>query len=166
VTSDSAFPEAGQVREGWDDEQLTAALREAIKARQAVPSWFVETAKNAYGWHNIDAELAQLTYDSESDQDKAAVMRSENASIRALTFTSAHLSMELEVTEGSLLGQISPPWAGTLEIQTQMHTSAGVTTSPVDEIGWFVVEPIPASPFRLRFHATDGIDVLTGWITL
>jgi hypothetical protein len=44
--------------------------------------------------------------------------------------------------------------------------SAGVTTSPVDEIGWFVVEPIPASPFRLRFHATDGIDVLTGWITL
>ena len=47
-----------------------------------------------------------------------------------------------------------------------MHTSAGVTTSPVDEIGWFVVEPIPASPFRLRFHATDGIDVLTGWITL
>jgi hypothetical protein len=123
VTSDSAFPEAGQVREGWDDEQLMAALREAIKARQAVPSWFVETAKNAYAWHNIDAELAQLTYDSESDQDKAAGVRSENASIRALTFTSARLSMELEVTEGSLLGQISPPWAGTLEIQTQTHTN-------------------------------------------
>jgi hypothetical protein len=164
VTSDSAFPEAGQVRGGWDDELLMAALREAIKARRAVPSWFVETAKNAYAWHNIDAELAQLTYDSESNQDKAAVMRSENASIRALTFTSAHLSMELEVTEGSLLGQISSPWTGTLEIQTQ--TSAGVTTSPVDEIGWFVVEPIPASPFRLRFHAANGIDVLTDWITL
>jgi len=166
VTSDLAFPEAGQVRGGWDDEQLMAALREAIKARQAVPSWFVETAKNAYAWHNIDAELVQLTYDSESDQDKAAVVRSENASIRALTFTSAHLSVELEVTKGSLLGQISPPWTGTLEIQTQTHTSAGVTTSPVDEIGWFVVEPIPASPFRLRFHATNGIDVLTDWITL
>src|SRR5947209_7940563 len=87
-------------------------VRQSRPGRQAVPSWFVETAKNAYAWHNIDAELAQLTYDSESDQDKAAVVRSENASIRTLTFTSAHLSMELEVTEGSLLGQISPRGPG------------------------------------------------------
>ena len=152
---------AGMTSSSWQH-----CVRQSRPGRQAVPSWFVETAKNAYAWHNIDAELAQLTYDSESDQDKAAVVRSENASIRTLTFTSAHLSMELEVTEGSLLGQNSPPWAGTLEIQTQMRSSAGVTTSPVDEIGCFVVEPIPASPFRLRFHATDGIDVLTGWITL
>jgi hypothetical protein len=150
------------VREGWDDEQLISALREAIKARQAVPSWFVETAKNAYAWHNIDAELAQLTYDSQSDQHTASVVRSENASIRALTFTTPHLSMELEVTEGSLLGQIIPPQAGTLET----HTKAGVTTSAVDEIGGFVVDPIPASTFRLRFRTTDGTDVLSGWITL
>ena len=34
------------------------------KAREAVPEWFVETGKNAYASHNIDAELAQLTYDS------------------------------------------------------------------------------------------------------
>jgi hypothetical protein len=72
------------------------------------------------------------------------------------------LSIELEVTESSLVGQIIPPRAGTLEV----HTTAGVTNLPVDEIGSFAVEPIPASPFRLRFRTTDGIDVLTGWITL
>jgi hypothetical protein len=156
------LPEASQVGEGWEDEQLLAALRESLRARQDVPSWFVEMGKNAYAWHNIDAELAQLTYDSESDRGRVAIMRSENASIRALTFTSAHLSLELEVTESSLLGQIIPPRAGTLET----HTKAGVTTSPVDEIGCFVVEPIPDSPFRLRCRTADGIDVLTGWITL
>jgi hypothetical protein len=150
------------VREGWDDEQLLAALREAVKARQAVPAWFLDTAKSAFTWHNIDAELAQLTYDSESDLDRAAAVRSETASIRALTFTSAHLTLELEVTESSLLGQIIPPRSGTLEA----HTRAGVTTSQVDEIGCFVVEPIPESPFRLRCRTDDGIDVLTGWITL
>ncbi len=53
--------------DGWDDERLLTALSEAMKERQAVPSWFVETAKNAYAWHNIDAELAQLTYDSNID---------------------------------------------------------------------------------------------------
>ena len=147
-----------------DDEELLAALGEALRAREAVPEWFVETGKNAYAWHNIDAELAQLTYDSDSDtsRGRAAAVRSENASIRALTFTSARLSIELEVGESALLGQIIPPRAGTLEV----HTTAGVTSSPVDEIGCFAVTPIPTSPFRLRCRTEDGADVLTGWITL
>jgi hypothetical protein len=145
-----------------DDDELLAALGEAIQAREEVPEWFVETGKNAYAWHNIDAELARLTYDSSRDRDAFAVVRSEAASIRALTFTSAQLSVELEVTAGSLVGQIIPPRAGTLEV----HTTAGVASSPVDEIGCFAVTPIPNSPFRLRCRTEDGTDVLTGWITL
>jgi len=151
------------VRNGWDDERLLSALSEALQAREAVPSWFVETGKNAFAWHNIDAELAQLTYDSNVDRHEAAAMRAETASIRALTFTSPHLSVELEVTENSLLGQIIPPRAGTLEI----HTRAGqISTTEVDEIGCFAVDPIPESPFRLRCRTADGTDVLTGWITI
>jgi hypothetical protein len=150
------------VPDGWDDDELLAALREARRARRAVPEWFVETGKNAYAWHNIDAELAQLTYDSSHDRNRRAVMRSEAASIRALTFTSPRLSIELEVNESSLVGQIIPPRAGMLEV----HTTAGVISSPVDEIGCFVVDPIPSSPFRLRCRTDDGADVLTGWITL
>jgi hypothetical protein len=150
------------VADRWDDEQLLAALGEAMRARREVPEWFVETGKNAYAWHNIDAELAQLTYDSQQDAGTAPAVRSEAASIRALTFTSGQLSIELEVASGSLLGQIIPPRAGTLEV----HTKAGVTSWPVDEIGCFTVDPIPASPFRLRCRMEDGTDVLTGWITL
>ena len=147
----------------WDDEELLAALRAAMEARQAVPDRFIEMGKNAYAWHNIDAELAQLTYDSRNDAGQAALaVRSEAASIRSLTFTSPKLSIELEVTEDSLLGQVIPPRAGTLEV----HTAAGVTNTAVDEIGCFVVEPIPASPFRLRCRMADGADVLTGWVTL
>jgi hypothetical protein len=146
----------------WDDEELLAALGEAVRARQAVPEWFVETGKNAYAWHNIDAELAQLTYDSDSDRGVAAAVRAEAASIRALMFTSAGLSIALEVASDSLMGQIIPAQAGTLEV----HTTGGVTSSPVDEIGCFSVAPIPASPFRLRCRTEDGADVLTGWITL
>jgi hypothetical protein len=150
------------VPNGWDDEQLLEALREAMRARQAVPSWFVATGKNAYAWHNIDAELAQLTYDSQADTEQLAFVRSETASIRALTFTSAHLSLELEVGIDTLFVQVMPPQAGILET----HTKAGLTTSPADESGYFAVEPIPDSPFRLRFHTTGGTDVVTGWITL
>jgi hypothetical protein len=151
------------VLESWDDDQLLAALGEAIRARQDVPDAFVEMGKGAYAWHHIDAELALLTYDSRTDHNRTAAVRSEAASIRALTFTSARLSMELEVAEDCLLGQVIPARAGMLEAQT----SAGASTStPVDEIGCFAVEPIPASPFRLRFRTADGTDVLTGWVTL
>jgi hypothetical protein len=150
------------MRNGWDDEQLLGALREAMQARQAVPAWFITMGKNAYAWHNVDAELAQLTYDSHADTEQLAFVRSETASIRALTFTSAQLSLELEVGEDSLLGQVVPAQAGTLE----MYAAAGPTSSPVDESGYFSVEPIPAGPFRLRFHTADGADVVTGWITL
>jgi hypothetical protein len=134
-----------------------------MKARQAVPFWFVETGKNAFAWHNIDAELARLTYDSNDERREAAVTRSETASIRSLTFTSAHLTVELEVAGSSLLGQIIPPRGGTLEI----HTRAGeITTTEVDEIGCFAVDPMPATSFRLRWRTADGTDVLTGWIML
>jgi hypothetical protein len=151
------------VRDGWDDEQLLGALREAMRAREAVPPGLIEAAKGAYAWHNIDAELAQLTYDSSRDEDRSAAVRSETASIRALTFTSAHTSIELEVTGDSLLGQVMPPGEGTIEAQTQ----EGVTTAAaVDEIGCFSIEPIPSGPFRLRCRTALGTDVMTGWITL
>jgi hypothetical protein len=151
------------VHERWDDEQLLEALAGALRARQAVPPWFVETAKNAYAWHNVDAELAQLTYDSSRDRELSASLRSEAASIRALTFTSAHLSIELEIAKSSLLGQIMPPQEGTIEAQTQ---NGATMPAAIDEIGCFSIEPIPPGPFRLHCHTRDGTDVVTGWITL
>lgn len=148
---------------GWDDEELLAALREALRARQAVSPEFVEAAKNAFAWHNIDAELAQLTYDSSRDSGYEASVRAEDASIRALTFTSAHLTIELEVTQDSLVGQIIPGQAGTIKVQPREGAEAAF---PADEIGCFSVRPIPSGPFRLRCRTAAGLDVLTGWITL
>ena len=149
--------------EELNDEQLLAALREAMRARQAVPAWFTETAKNAYAWHNIDAELAQLSYDSSADTGQRAPVRSETASIRTLTFSSSRLTIELEVADTCLLGQIIPAREGSVETQTRTEAAA---TVPVDETGCFSIDPIPGSPFRLRCRTTDSIDVLTGWITL
>jgi hypothetical protein len=149
--------------EGWDDEELLAALQQALRARQAVPPQFVEAAKNAFAWHNIDAELAQLTYDSTRDSDHAQSTRAEAASVRALTFTSAHLTIELEVTQDSLLGQIIPAQAGMINVQPR---AGAAETFPADEIGCFSIHPIPAGPFRLHCRAAAGLDALTGWITL
>ena len=177
------FREARHVPNDLDDERLLAALREAVRARQAVPDGFIEAAKSVYAWRDIDAELAQLTYDSSvgdssagdsgADVERSVLVRSETASVRTLTFSSAHLTIELEVSDECLLGQIIPPREGTIETQTRAGAADGapvggapVGTAPVDVAGCFSVDPIPVSPFRLRCRTADGIDAVTGWITL
>jgi hypothetical protein len=149
--------------EVYDDEELLAVLRQALAERQAVPPEFVEAAKNAFAWHNIDAELAELTYDSSRDAESAPSTRAETASIRALTFTSAHLTIELEVTHDSLLGQIVPAQPGTIKVQLR---DGAESTVPADRIGRFTIRPMPAGTFRLHCKTSADADALTNWITL
>jgi len=147
----------------WDDEEILLALRDAVRARQEVPAEFVTMGKSAFAWHNIDAELAQLTYDSLSDLADAAAVRTEAASIRALTFTSARLTIELEVTQDALVGQIVPAQAAAVKVRFR---SGGVSDVTADEIGCFTIEPIPIEQFRLECRTADDIQALTGWVAL
>jgi hypothetical protein len=152
-----------QVTKGWDDEEVLAALQQALRAQRAVPPEFIEAGKNAFAWRNIDAELAQLTYDSTLDPALELSLRAEAASIRALTFTSAHLTIELEVAQDSLLGQIIPAQPATIKIQPREGAETALAT---DEIGCFSIQPIPAGQFRMHCHTAADVDALTGWITL
>jgi hypothetical protein len=151
------------VPDGIEDDRLLAALREALEARRAVPPELIHASESAYTWLNIDTELAQLTYDSSIDRSDTPVLRAETASIRSLTFTSPHLTIELEVTGSSLLGQIIPIQMGTIEIQARSGERQSVA---IDDLGCFSISPIPAGQFRMRSRAADGLDVATGWITL
>jgi hypothetical protein len=151
------------VSDRWSADELLAALREAVRARRAVPAEFVAAGQSAFAWHNIDAELAQLTYDSSRDTLYEPSLRAEAASIRALTFTSAHLTIELEVSQDSLLGQIVPVQPGTVRIQPR---DGAETTVSADEIGCFSIRPIPSGPFRLHCQTAAGTGALTGWVAL
>jgi hypothetical protein len=149
-----------------DDDQLLEVLRDALNATQ-VPRGFVEAGKAAYAWRTIDAELAALTYDSQwdtgADSGQLALTRAtESATLRALTFASGDLTIELELTPDGLLGQLDPPGAGTVGV----HAEAGELASvPVDDLGFFVVRPVPAGTFRLLCRTDSGATVLTGWVS-
>jgi hypothetical protein len=145
-----------------DDDQLLAALGRAVRAG-AVPEEVVDAGKRAYAAHGIDAQFAALTYDSALDDGPVpAAMRAEPARARALTFCSTALTIELEVTEDALLGQLLPPQPGVVDVEVE---GGGGTSVEVDDAGGFVVSPIPAAPFRLRCR-TAGASAITGWIPL
>src|SRR5439155_1472035 len=90
------------------EEERNAALR----AARDVPRRFVEAGQAALAWHNIDAELAALTYDSAAERperlgatraeqlgatraEQLGATRAESATLRALTFASNRLSIHL-----------------------------------------------------------------------
>ena len=81
-------------------------------AWQDIPPEFLESARKRTAGYHIDAELAQVTYDSAHDLDTAAGLRSGPASTCVLTFASAHVTIELESGEEALLGQIVPAAPG------------------------------------------------------
>jgi hypothetical protein len=123
-------------------------------------SWFVETAS---GSHGIEAEPAHLVYDSGKDRREAAGAQPETASLRRLTFTSVNLTMELEVSGDSLLGQVIPSQGCVLE----MHSRVGaIAITRTDAVGCFAIDSIPDTPFRLRCRTVDETDLLTPWISL
>jgi hypothetical protein len=149
--------------DSWDDDQLLAALKDAVAARQAVPARFVEAARNAFSWRDIDAELARLAYDSASDLDVMAGLRSGSASVRVLTFAAGPLTIELEVADGALLGQVIPAGPGTVDLRPPVGLAL---RTAVDDLGCFRVCPVPAAPVRLSYRGTAGTSLLTGWFSV
>lgn len=144
-----------------NDIQLLAELREALRTADEVPAEFVAAGKAAFAWRTVDAELAALTEEM-SGEAALAGMRAEQAVVRALSFRTASMSIELEVTAEAILGQVVPPSAGRVEVQSHEGTER---ESMVDESGWFTIRPLPSTIFRLHLSTGSG-DVVTEWITL
>ena len=78
-----------------------------------------------------------------------------------MSFASSTLTIEIEVTEDALLGQIVPPNAGLVAV---LDRGGETDIVQVDTLGCFTVTPIPTPPFRLRVEGQTPTS--TGWITL
>jgi hypothetical protein len=142
-----------------DDEHLLAELGDAVRAADEVPPAFVAAGKAAFAWRTVDTELAALAHDSATSPTAAGTRAGPAA--RSLSFVAGGLSIEVELTGDTLLGQVVPPQPGQIEMHT-VHGSAQVV--PVDEAGWFAVRPVTGPMFRLHLR-TDAGTVITEWVS-
>ncbi|SPL97975.1 unnamed protein product [[Actinomadura] parvosata subsp. kistnae] len=151
--------------EAWDDDELLSRLRAAMTAAEAVPREIVEAGRAAFAWRDVDLdmELAELTYDSAVHAEAVPALRADSAVLRALTFAASRLTIELEITDSSLLGQVVPPQAG--EVRVQGRAGSGGPLE-IDDMGVFVIRGKPDGPFRLHCRTRTGLDVSTSWFTL
>ena len=147
-----------------DDRELLEELRRVVELADPVPPNVVAAASASLTWRTIDAELAQLAYDSALDAKGAALVRTCGAR-RLLTFDLPGGSLEVEVTADGpirrLLGQLVPPRAARIEIR---H-AAGVLAVDADELGRFAADGVAAGPASLVCRR-DGRVVETEWVVV
>lgn len=149
------------------DERLLGALRTVVGAADPVPTEVVEAAKASLTWRSIDAELAELAYDSLLDDGLLVGTRSESAP-RSLTFEAAEVTVEVEVVDMGarrrLLGQLVPPRPADI----QVRHSGGLIRVGADEVGRFTAAGVAPGPvsLRCRVAGAEAAPVETPWVVV
>jgi len=151
------------------DAELEDELRRVAEQLDPVPPRALESAVEGFTWRTIDADLAELAFDSSADSAGAAALVRGAAEPRSLTFRASDLSIDLEITCGpgacALVGQLVPAQPATLQIR---HKD-GTVTVEADELGRFSAQPLPAGPLSLRCRCGTGTarpTVVTDWISI
>jgi hypothetical protein len=143
-----------------EERDLLSRLREGLNQSDPVPSDVAEFAKAAFSWRDIDAELAELDFDS-IDEDVPAGVRS-TATARMVSFQAGQwmLDIEYDETGGRIIGHISPETTYTVEL----HTSGALFTVESDDRGRFEAEGVSPGPVSLVLRLADGPVIKTTWV--
>lgn len=151
-----------------DDDATEAELRAIFSRVDPVPQLLDDAARSAFGWRDVDAELAALIRDSgDAEQEEAGMLVRGGRGARQLSFESPRLGIELEVTatgerERRLEGQLLPPGSATVTIERPGEDGLSVQA---DELGRFVLDGLRAGVVRLHV-VLRGTQIAIPWTTI
>jgi hypothetical protein len=146
----------------WTDEELLHELAAALR-EEPVDDSIIRAAQGAFAWRTVDADLILLELDSSATAAAGAPVRAGgSAAARTLAFHGERLSVEIEIDEAGIVGQLTPPQPGRVTLLTA--AGPGLSTQ-ADEVGCFAF-PSPASgPIRLDCRVDDD-HFVTQWVTV
>ena len=144
-----------------DDEVLALELAEVLRDVRPDVGEVARRAKGAFTWRTIDQDLltAQLMFDS--TQETALATRSADSG-RVMVFSVELRSVEIEVLSDRVVGQFLPPSSGEVEVEGEEGV---IATVAVDDLGFFVIAPVPTGVVRLRC-TTQTTRLVTDWVRL
>jgi hypothetical protein len=158
----------GEAATGDGDDRLVDELRRITEIVDPVPTRVLEAARGSFTWRTIDADLAELAYDSAIDPEAAALVRNSTPR-RLLSFESPELSVEMEVTsvasERRLVGQLVPAQTAAIEIR---HPGGALAVA-ADELGRFAADGVAPGPVSVVCRMGEGPGsrtIATDWLVL
>ncbi|MEU3349623.1 hypothetical protein ABZ723_32450 [Streptomyces sp. NPDC006700] len=139
-------------------ELLEEELRQAVAILDPVPHDLRQLAIEAFALRDLDARIAELTFDSLVD---ALPVRGATDTPRMLTFQAGELTVDVEVTGDGLIGQVMPPQPARIEVLAGPRRQVPALTA--DGLGRFSGDAPPSGPFALRLRAGAEV-VVTEWL--
>ena len=150
------------------DDELEQELRRLAADAEPVPAGLIRAALDAFAWRDIDAQIAELVYDSLLDAEETMLVRGP-ADQRMVSFAAGGMTIDVEVTSAgpgrTIMGQIAPPQRATVDIRYPEDT----VTVEADELGRFQSGTLPPGPASLRLRPPPGDAgpaIVTDWISL
>jgi hypothetical protein len=146
----------------WSDDELLRELRAALQ-EAPVDENVIRAAQGAFAWRTVDADLELLSLEEGSTLTNDALVRGSGpGAVRRLAFHGERLSVEVEIDEIGIVGQLTPPQPGQVTLLTADGPQA---TAQADDAGCFAF-PMPASgPLRLDCKVSAE-RFITEWVTV
>lgn len=145
-----------------DDAAVLAALQRMFDTVDPPPAHVIAHAREVFAWHGIDAELAELVYDS----DTAAVGGVRGAAAaRQMTFRSPGLEIEVEVVSERrhvVMGQLVPAQEASVELRSGDRT----LRTDADTLGRFTFDDVAPGAIKLTVITAGGAHVQTEGLTI
>ncbi|MBD0839720.1 MULTISPECIES: hypothetical protein [unclassified Streptomyces] len=154
---EEGIEETADAEAEFDCDLLEEELRRAAGILDPVPPELRRIAVEAFALHDLDARIAELTFDSVVD---AIPVRGATDVPRMLTFRAGEVTVDVEVTAQALMGQVLPPQPVRIEVLGGPQSTAELTA---DSMGRFTTDAPPVGPFALRLRA-GGEVVVTEWL--
>jgi hypothetical protein len=146
----------------WTDDELLHELAVALR-EEPVDDNIVRAAQGAFAWRTVDADLILLELDSDAAAAAGAPVRAGgSAAPRTLAFHGEQLSVEVEIDEAGIVGQLTPPQPGRVTLLTAAGPGA---STEADEVGCFAFPPPVSGPIRLDCRVDDD-HFVTQWVTV
>ena len=142
------------------DDDLLAELRVAIDVSDPPPERLATIAKAALTWRNVDAELAELSFDSARD---LAGVRDQTMQ-RQVTFESVDIEIELMMVDEAdrrLVGQLVPATVSTVVMIGGSESEPERITTTSDDLGRFSFDDVPTDPVGFVVLDADGQPMVT-----
>ena len=148
----------------YDDDALMEGLTEAVARERTVPEHVIQAAKDIFDWRGVDAELELLTLSFDSLLTDAVGVRSPAPhSHRMLVFDGDGLTIEIEVGQDVLMGQVVPARSERVILQC---ADGRVDEVIADDAGFFHLRRPRQGQIRLKWPDGEASGAVTGWISI
>jgi hypothetical protein len=140
-----------------EDTELLDSLRQAFELADPPPEHVLASARDVFVWQSLDAELAELVYDSKAEQ--STLVRGSDTT-REVLFRSPGIEVEVMVVSEfhrSLVGQVVPAQ----EMDIELLHSEGSATTRTDSLGRFTFDRVAPGPVKLIVVTASGMRVQT-----